>query len=39
MTFCREETVVEIEPADDRSNVECSTDRIELIVGARHLCT
>jgi hypothetical protein len=33
VTFCGEEAVVVVEPADDGADVERSADRVELVVG------
>lgn len=38
-TFCGQKAVIEIEPSNDGANVECTTDRIQLVVSSRDLGT
>jgi hypothetical protein len=32
LAFCGQKAVIEVKPSDDSTNVECSTDGIELII-------
>lgn len=37
LTFSSEETVIEVQPANDSANIERATDRVQLVVRSRNL--
>jgi hypothetical protein len=37
LTLSGEETIIEVQPADDSANIEGATDRIQLVVRSRNL--